>query len=215
MDGSGDSASLHGQESARQPTSNLRHQHCEAAVRSLHVLFEQLDNQTASGTHGRTSFRACRVVGHAGQAVLFVLGHAARLPLLSRRPVRLAMEVFGVNWTRRHEGIVLRQVGYWRNSVRFLQLAWEQVRHVREAFFWVECAECRTTWKDVWGRWLSAKGWLSAGMVGDPLQETVMGRQLLQLGQRFHLLPMRHVPSPPYRPPRRGGRLPGTVPDRH
>ena len=43
------------------------------------------------------------MVGHAGQAVLFVLGACGRLPLLSRRPVRLAMEVFGVNWTRRHE----------------------------------------------------------------------------------------------------------------
>ena len=89
---------------------------------------------------------------------------------------------------------MLRQVGFWRNSVRFLQLAWEQVRHVREASFWVECAECRTSWRDVWSRWLSAKGWLHVGMVGDPLRENLMGRQLLQLGQRFHLLPMRHVP---------------------
>ena len=31
-------------------------------------------------------------------------------------------------------------------------------------------------------------------MVGDPLKEDLMGRQLLQLGQRFHLLPVRHVP---------------------
>ena len=31
-------------------------------------------------------------------------------------------------------------------------------------------------------------------MVGDPFQENLMGRQLLQLGHRFHLLPMRHVP---------------------
>ena len=99
-----------------------------------------------------------------------------------------------MQWTRRHEGIVLRQVGFWRNSVRFLQLAWEQVRQVREAFFWVECAECRTSWRDVWSRWLSAKGWLHVGMVRDPLRENLMGRQLLQLGQRFHLLPMRHVP---------------------
>ena len=31
-------------------------------------------------------------------------------------------------------------------------------------------------------------------MVGDPFKEDLMSRQLLQLGQRFQLLPLRHVP---------------------
>ena len=104
------------------------------------------------------------------------------------------MEVFGVDWTRRHEGIVLRQVGYWRNSVRFLQLAWEQTRHVREPFSWMEISAHRHEWRQVWARWLTSKGWLCAGMTADPYQENLMGRQLLQLGRRFHLLPMRHFP---------------------
>ena len=31
-------------------------------------------------------------------------------------------------------------------------------------------------------------------MCADPYQEDVLGRQLLQVGQRFHLLPFRHIP---------------------
>ena len=46
----------------------------------------------------------------------------------------------------------------------------------------------------MWARWLNSKGWLCAGMTADPYQENLMGRQLLQLGRRFHLLPMRHFP---------------------
>ena len=151
-----------------------------------------------------TRRRAARMAAHLVRHVAWSVtqakqffsywGHAARLPLLGRRPVRIAMEVFGVDWTRRHEGIVLRQVGYWRNSVRFLQLAWEQIRHVREPFSWIEFSVHRHEWRQVWARWLTSKGWLCAGMTADPCQENLMGRQLLQLGRRFHLLPMRHFP---------------------
>ena len=163
----------------RKALDNLHLTYVTSIVRPQYDPFMScLNNWT---TRRRAARMVAHLVGHVAWSVaqakhfFSYWGHVARLPLLSRRPVRLAMEVFGVHWTRRHEGIVLRQVGFWRNSVRFLQLAWEQVRHVREASFWVECAECRTSWRDVWSRWLSAKGWLHVGMVGDPLRENLMG----------------------------------------
>ena len=54
-------------------------------------------------------------------------GHAARLAIGTKRPIGLTLEIHGVRWTMQAEGTVRRQVGYWPNAVRFLQLAWSKI----------------------------------------------------------------------------------------
>ena len=107
----------------RKALDNLHLTYATSIVRPQYDPFMScLNNWT---TQRRAARMTAHLVGHVAWSVIQAKqffsywGHAARLPLLGRRPVRLVMEVFGVEWTRRHEGIVLRQVGYWRNSVRF------------------------------------------------------------------------------------------------
>ena len=102
----------------------------------------------------RASRMLAHLVGHTSWSVVQTRqffsywGHAARLPLAGRRPVRLAIEIFGLEWTSRHEGIVRRQRGYWPNTVRFLQLAWEKVKSEGEPLFWTDLAQQRAAWTD-------------------------------------------------------------------
>ena len=148
----------------------------------------------------RASRMLAHLVGHTSWSVVQTKqffsywGHAARLPLEGRRPVRLAIEIFGLAWTHRHEGIVRRQKGYWPNTVRFLQLAWERVKGDGEPLFWTDLAQHRAAWADFRPRWLTQQGWLSKGMCENLYSQDLLGRQLLQVGNRFHLLPFRHYP---------------------
>ena len=133
-------------------------------------------------TQHRAARMAAHVVGHTAWSIVQVKqffsywGHAARLPLGGARPVRLAMEVFGVQWTAHLEGLVRRQVGFWRNTVRFLQLEWARLREMGEPESWVDAAQDRNLWKLLWNKWLLAKGCLAVGMSHDPWKEDLMGR---------------------------------------
>ena len=99
---------------------------CSIARLAYDPLTSASNNWTA---RRRASKMLAHLVGHVSWSVVQAKqffsywGHAARLPLESRRSVRFGMEVFGLDWTQRHEGIVRRQRGYWPNTVRFLQLA--------------------------------------------------------------------------------------------
>ena len=46
-------------------------------------------------------------------------GHVARLDVVTKRPIRVVLDVFGIEWTALNEGIDKRQRGWWPNSVRF------------------------------------------------------------------------------------------------
>ena len=102
-------------------------------------------------------------------------GHVARLDVVTRRPVRLALDVYGVAWTLINEGIDKRRRGWWPNAVRFLQLAWMKGRGAGQPGNWTEAAQDRALWKEAQQTWLEAQGLPSRGQVRDPQRVDLFG----------------------------------------
>ena len=121
-------------------------------------------------------------------------GHAARLDLHTKRPIRAALHIYGVQWALRAEGVFRRQVGYWPHSARFLQLAWDKIKQPHQPLEWVEAARDMQLWKDSFCTWAVARHLPTQGQLDDVMSVDLLGRQVLQVGRQFMLLPMRHVP---------------------
>ena len=151
-----------------------------------------------------TRRRAARIIAHQCEHDSWGLilarqfwsywGHAARLEIGTFRPIRLALEIHGVKWTMHAEGIVRRQVGNWPNAVRFLHLAWSKIREPGQPVQWVDAALDRQAWKTGFVMWAQSKGIPAQGQLEDVMHVDLLGRQVLQVGKQFMLLPMRHVP---------------------
>ena len=73
-------------------------------------------------------------------------------------------------------------------------LAWLKERGAGQPLNWTEAAQNRAQWRDVLQAWLASKNLPSTGQLWDPTKVDLLGRQVLQIGWRFQLLPMRHVP---------------------
>ena len=103
------------------------------------------------------------------QAFFRFWGHAARLPADRRSPLSLVLAVRNEDWLARNGHKHKRCLGFWPNAARFLQKALEANRMIGQPPYWYQAALDRPTCD-------------------------LHGRMLLQVGEKFRLLAMRHPP---------------------
>ena len=124
-------------------------------------------------------------------------GHTARRDLSS--PLYLVMQIFSTKWQWTHAGQCRRNLGFWPNPERLVQLAWEAHRQSHQPKDWQAHAQGRQGWIEFTAAWLHDKGLQPLRHYENVHDVDLHGRMLLQTGETFRLLPMRHVPvEPPY-----------------
>ena len=150
----------------------------------------------------RMCAQACRHStwpGILASSFLGYWGHAARLWTYRFSPITVAMGIRDGLWLQSFGLTFRRQLGYWPNCVRFLQLAYETLREPHEPAFWVDKALDKQAWVSFSEAWLSFKALSPSKFYQDLCSVDLHGRCLLQVGDNFKLLPFRHVPvQPPY-----------------
>ena len=67
-------------------------------------------------------------------------GHAARLRTCRASPISIALRIRDTFWLHRNWKLFRRQLGFWPNSYRFIQLAWENLRGLGTPPFWEDAA---------------------------------------------------------------------------
>ena len=67
-------------------------------------------------------------------------GHAARLRTYRASPISIALRIRDTFWLHRNWKLFRRQLGFWPNSYRFIQLAWENLRGLGTPPFWEDAA---------------------------------------------------------------------------
>ena len=135
--------------------------------------------------------------GIQAQAFFKYWGHVARRDLTS--PTYLVLQVYSTKWQWVDVHGHRRTLGFWPNSERLLQLAWQQHRKPHQHRDWQTHAQDRQAWVEFTEEWLQAKGLKPSVYYLDLHGVDLCGRMLLQTGDSFRLLPMRHVPvEPPY-----------------
>ena len=128
------------------------------------------------------------------QAFFKFWGHAARIPLNRCSPLTIVLAVRNEDWLARFGHIHKRCLGFWPNTARFLQKALESVRLVGQAPYWYQAAQDRLQWEAVINRWLANKCLNLVEYYSDLHTCDLHGRMLLQVGEAFKLLAMRHPP---------------------
>ena len=156
---------------------------------------------TANWTCRRRASRMCAQAlgqltwaGIHAKAFLGYWGHAARLWNFRCSPITIALGVRDGCWLQAFQFTLRRQLGFWPNCYRFLQLAWESLRTPSDPWLWVDLAQDRTAWLDFSNLWLRFKGLDPTRFYPDLGSVDLAGRCLLQVGDNFRLLPFRHVP---------------------
>ena len=121
-------------------------------------------------------------------------GHAARLHTYRFFALSVVLRIRDTFWLHRNCKTTRRMPGYWPNSYRLIQLAWEDLRGLGTPPYWENAALDKELWKKFITTWLDAKS-LQPHLYYPQLQTVdLLGRSLLQVGERFILLPFRHVP---------------------
>ena len=145
-----------------------------------------------------------KITGHTrwaiSHAILFFRywGHAARYTEFDRRPIQKVAGFRDFDWLQVHPG-TRRRLGYWSDAVRFIQLAWERTSRLGN---WIPQARDREDWKLFTGEWIALQFPHPTGFFVDLSDVELLGRSLLQVGDKFWLLPFRHVPvESPYPSP--------------
>ena len=130
------------------------------------------------------------------QAVSFFSywGHASRIHLYRFSPISIVLRIRDTHWLHDHWRTHRRRLGYWPNSYRFIQLAWEEHRTLGSPPYWEDGASDRTAWAAFTQTWLTEKQLQPLVYYPDLERVELFGRSLLQVGEAFTLLPFRHVP---------------------
>ena len=156
-------------------------------------------------TRRRASRMCAQILSHQSwvgvHAVSFMSywGHAARIHLSRPSPISVAPRIRDSLWLRDNWKRIRRQLGYWPNVYRYLQLQWEDLRGLGSPPYWEQAALDRENWKTFTQTWLVHKNLLPLQYYRDIPSVDLQGRCLLQVGETFSLLPFRHVPvEPPY-----------------
>ena len=132
--------------------------------------------------------------GLHAQAFLAYWGHASRIFQFRSSPITTALHIRDGSWLQALGDRIRRNLGFWPNCYRFIQLAYESLRTPSEPTFWEDKAQNRSAWTEFVSSWLSFKK-LQVNPFYDSLTEVDLGgRCLLQIGDSFKLLPFRHVP---------------------
>ena len=121
-------------------------------------------------------------------------GHAARLRTCRASPISIALRIRDTFWLHRNWKLFRRQLGFWPNSYRFIQLAWENLRGLGTPPFWEDAALNKDLWRRFINTWLDDKCLQPLTYYNCLEHVTLLGRCLLQVGEKFTLLPFRHVP---------------------
>ena len=122
-------------------------------------------------------------------------GHAARVPH-SWSPISKVLTLRDVRWQMVHPDVT-RTRGNRPDITLFLQRFWDD--HGRdplhaEPLFWTEAAQDRHRWKRFIACLLGACGYAQSLWYPDLSLVDLHERQLLVVGRKFFLLPMRHFP---------------------
>ena len=151
-------------------------------------------------TRRRASRMCAQVLRHqhwAGiQALSFLSywGHAARIRLFRYSPISVAIRIRDTHWLHHNWKTHRRCLGFWPNSYRLIQLAWEEHRQIGSPPYWEDGALDRTAWTAFTEAWLHSKNLRPLVYYADLERVELHGRSLLQVGETFTLLPFRHVP---------------------
>ena len=141
----------------------------------------------------RASKMCAQVLSHQSWAGVHALtfmsywGHAARLHTHKFAPISVVLRIRDTFWLHQNWKTHRRALGYWPNSYRLIQLAWEDLRGLGSPPFWDNAALDKDLWRRFINTWLDSKS----------LQPLVYYPDLLQVGEKFVLLPFRHVPVEP------------------
>ena len=132
--------------------------------------------------------------GIHAQAFLVYWGHASRVFQFRSSPITIALHIRDSLWLQAFGDRIKRNLGYWPNCYRFVQLAYQSLSTPSEPAFWEDKAQNRIEWNEFTTKWLAFKK-LSPNKFYDYLREVDLdGRCLLQVSDSFKLLPFRHVP---------------------
>ena len=111
----------------------------------------------------RASKMIAQVLHHQSWSGLHALafmsywGHAARLHLSRFSPICVALRIRNTSWLHANWRTHRRQLGFWPNSFRFIQLQWEEHRPLGSHPFWDVCALDRDAWRLFVASWLKLK----------------------------------------------------------
>ena len=121
-------------------------------------------------------------------------GHAARLSSYMYSPISVVMRIRDSRWLRANWKTHRRQLGFWPNSYRLIQRAWEEFRGLGSPPDWHIGALDKGGWRVFINTWLSAKQLHPLSYYDNLETVDMLGRSLLQVGEKFTLPPFRHVP---------------------
>ena len=132
--------------------------------------------------------------GIQAQAFCTYWGHASRIHLYRYSPISAAIIIRDARWACRACISTKRQPGNWPNACRFLQTLRNKLRPFGSPHLWDDASLDRHTWREFVNSWLSKRN-LHPSIYYEQLQHVDLhGRCLLQVGETFKLLPMRHLP---------------------
>ena len=122
--------------------------------------------------------------------------HAARIPLTRNSPITIVLSIRNEEWLADYGHLPgnKRCLGFWPNAARYLQKMWERVRLIGQPPFWYQASQDRLMWDEGLSRWLSVNALAPTCYYDDLETCDLHGRMLLQVGDTFKLLAMRHPP---------------------
>ena len=125
-------------------------------------------------------------------------GHAARYDPTASVPIALVLQVRGPEWLFANHDLTRRLPGRWPDASRLLQLTWErymQAQSLSPVCSWIRGAQDRARWKDFSTSWAKDNNCEETVYYKTPPEcLDLKGRMLVQNGDFFSLLPIRHVP---------------------
>ena len=132
--------------------------------------------------------------GIQAQAFCTYWGHASRIHLYRYSPISAAIRIRDARWACRACINTKRQPGNWPNACKFLQTLWNKARPFGSPHWWDDASLDRHAWRELVNSWLSMRN-LRPSIYYEHLQHVDLhGRCLLQVGDSFKLLPMKHLP---------------------
>ena len=151
----------------------------------------------------RASRMCAQVLAHQSWAgvhafsFMMYWGHAARIHTYRWAPICTALSIRNTFWLHQHWKTHRRALGFWPNSYRLIQRAWEEFRGLGTAPYWEDAALDKLLWQKFVDTWLDHKNLQPLKYYPNLEHVDLQGRSLLQIGEKFTLLPFRHVPIEP------------------
>ena len=128
------------------------------------LAFDPFLTSSANWVSRRRASRLCaQILGHQSWAGAHALsfmsywGHAARIHLSRHAPLCVVLRIRDSHWLKDNWKKTRRQLGYWPNSYRYIQLQWEELRGLGTPPYWENAALDRVMWTSFVQTWLNHK----------------------------------------------------------